>query len=146
MNTIYCSIDSVKFMPNMAIIFSDSQNKNASACTPECLLIICVTIVLVVCIICLFVYLIGNRKKQESIKNILKNDEGLKKEIQNNVKKTDEETLRNIVEDIWQQKVSLICEQVISDKDKEKIFNKYISEEIKRQLPKLLDAVKIKNK
>lgn len=140
MNTIYCSIDSIKSMTNMAVIFNKSQNaQNASnQLNPECLIIICTTCVLIVCIVCLFIYIITNKKKQNTIKTLLEKDEAIRKVIEQHIVSTNKQILNNISEDIWKKKETEILEKFINEKNNESLVEKYISDEIKKQLPKLI--------
>ena len=140
MNTIYCSIDSIKSMTNMAVIFNKSQNaQNASnQLNPECLIIICTTCVLIVCIVCLFIYIITNKKKQNTIKTLLEKDEAIRKVIEQHIVSTNKQILNNISEDIWKKKETEMLEKFINEKNNESLVEKYISDEIKKQLPKLI--------
>lgn len=75
MNKIYCTVDSIMTTSKMTLVLKEppSQITNVEI-NLWCIVTISVAIVLVVGIICLFAYLMSNKRKKESIKSLLKKD------------------------------------------------------------------------
>ena len=75
MNKIYCTVDSIMTTSKMTLVLKEPQSQiTHMEINLWCVVTICVAIVLVVGIICLFAYLMANKREKESIKTLLKKD------------------------------------------------------------------------
>lgn len=120
-------------------VLNEAQNQITQIYLDPCsLIVICSTIVLVVTIVCLFAYYMQNKKKQETIKFILKNDESVKDTIVQQLKRTDSETLRKIALEIWKQKEDSLKEEIAEAKLNDKTLSYCIEKKIRSYLRDLI--------
>lgn len=107
-----------------------------------CIITICAAIVLVVGIICLFAYFLINKKKQDSIKTLLKEDTDIKNTLVEYIS-ADKEILKKIVNEIWTKKESEIKEEIVKKYKEDKEIREYLEKKTQDQLRELiLDALK----
>lgn len=101
MTTITIAADSVKLTKDMIAMLNNSQehitNIQLDHTSVFC---ICGAIVLIVAIICVLIGFVNYDKKKSIIKNLIKNDDDLKKAITDYLKRTDTETLTGIVDEV----------------------------------------------
>lgn len=143
MNTIFCPVDSIMSTSKMTCVLNEPQsNITQVEINPDCVNVICVTIILFVLIICGFIILMANNRQKRSIKTLLKNDKDIKDSIVKHMS-ADNEILKKTAIQIWKQHEQEFKDELVMKFKDDKEIKEYLDKKTKDQLRELiLDAVK----